>query len=96
MRFEWDETKDRDNIAKHGVSFAQAAGIFHGFTLDWVDDRFGYGEVREISIGLADGVAILVVVHTDRDGVCRLISARPALRRERKLYEQAIRNALER
>jgi uncharacterized DUF497 family protein len=51
--------------------------------------------VREISIGLLNGVTILVVVHTDRDGVCRIISARPAVKFERSMYEKAIREAFD-
>jgi uncharacterized DUF497 family protein len=93
MRFEWDEAKNRLNIEKHGVSFEQAALIFDGFTVDRIDSRFDYGESRELSIGLLQGVAVLVVVHTDRDGVCRIISARQARKDERKRYEQAVRQA---
>ena len=91
MEFEWDDAKDRANIAKHGVSFAQAARIFDGFTLSRADRRLDYGEVREISIGQLEGAAILVVVHTDRQGRCRIISARPANRNERERYDQALR-----
>lgn len=93
MRFEWDEAKNRLNVEKHGVSFEQAALIFDGFTVDRIDNRFDYGESRELSIGLLEGVAVLVVVHTDRDGVCRIISARQARKDERKRYEQAVRQA---
>jgi uncharacterized protein len=55
------------------------------------DDREDYGEVREISIGMVDGIAVLTVVHTDRQGKVRIISARPASERERRRYEEAIR-----
>lgn len=95
MQFDWDDEKSRANIAKHGVSFEMAVRIFDGFTVDWIDDREDYGELREISIGLCDGAAVLVVVHTDRNGVCRIISARPALRNERKRYEQEIQKAFD-
>ena len=95
MKFEWDDEKNRQNISIHGVSFEDACRIFGGFTVDWVDDRFDYGETREISIGLVNGVAVVVVVHTDREGVCRIISARPAVKSERKRYEKAIREAFD-
>lgn len=95
MKFEWDEDKNRQNIAKHGVSFDQAEQIFDGFTLDWVDDRFDYGEVREISLGSINQTALIVVVHTDRSGICRIISARPALRKEKKHYEKEIRKTFD-
>lgn len=93
MNFEWDDAKDRLNIEKHGIRFEDAQKIFGGFTLDFIDDSQHYGEEREISIGMIDGIAILTVVHTDREGTCRIISARQANRKERERYEQAIRKA---
>lgn len=95
MKFEWDEEKNRQNVAKHGVRFEDACKVFDGFTVDFPDDRFDYGETREISIGLMDGIAVIVVVHTDRHGVIRIISARPAVKSERKLYDKAIREAFD-
>ena len=91
MDFEWDEAKNRQNIAKHGVDFRDAVRIFDGPTFDRIDDREDYGELRTLSLGLLDGVTVLVVAHTDRDGVIRIISARRATRRERERYDQAIR-----
>eukprot|EP01036_Dinobryon_divergens_P008661 gene8661-11587_t len=55
--FEWDEAKNRSNIAKHGVSFSFASKIFAGIVLTREDARNDYGELREVSIGLAEGVA---------------------------------------
>lgn len=95
MDFEWDEDKNRRNIAKHGISFEDASKIFDGFTVDLLGDRFDDSEAREISIGLLHRIAFVVVVHTDRDGVCRIISARPATKSERKLYDQAIQKAFD-
>lgn len=94
MDFEWDDSKNRENIDKHGVSFEDAVRIFEGFTLDIVDDRFDYGEVREISIGHLGGMSVVTVTHTDREGVCRIISARPAVRSERKRYDQALQKSI--
>ncbi len=91
MKFAWDPAKNAANIAKHGVSFEQAARIFDGPVLTWADDRDNYGEMREISIGLLDGIAALVVVHADRGEITRTISARRALKHERRLYEETIR-----
>jgi uncharacterized protein len=95
MQFEWDEEKNRQNIAKHGLRFEDACRIFNGFTLDREDDRFEYDETRIISLGLLDGIAIVAVAYTDRCGRIRLISARPAVKSERNLYEKALRQALE-
>jgi|ETNmetMinimDraft_3_1059899.scaffolds.fasta_scaffold51307_2 uncharacterized protein len=90
--FEWDEAKNQANIGKHGLSFSTASRIFQGPVLSVIDDRHDYGEVRQVSIGRIDGVLIIVVVHTDRAGLTRIISARPAKRRERDRYEEALRN----
>lgn len=95
MEFDWDGDKNQQNIAKHGLSFGDARRIFDGFTLDLLDNRFDYGEVREISIGMIDGLAVVTVAHTDRAGVRRIISARPATKSERKRYEQAIQRAFD-
>lgn len=95
MEFEWDEAKNRRNIEKHGVSFEYASRIFEGITLDVLDNRHDYGEERIISIGMLAQVAILTVVHTDRDGRCRIISARPAKRSERRRYDEAIRQSFD-
>ena len=91
MPYEWDRAKEQSNIAKHGVSFAFAQRIFEGPVVTVNDVRLDYGEVRSISIGRVEGVVMLTVVHTDRAGRTRIISARPASRKERMRYEQAIR-----
>ncbi len=90
MAFEWDSAKNRTNIGKHGVSFENAKRIFDGPVVIRSDDRKDYGENRCISIGKAAN-AYLVVVHTDRDGRIRWISARPASRKEREMYRGQIR-----
>jgi uncharacterized protein len=92
--FEWDEAKNRANIAKHGVDFALAKQIFEGPILTGFDGRDYFGELREVSIGLAGGVVLLTVVHTDRAGITRLISARRATKREREAYGEALRKGL--
>lgn len=94
MGFEWDENKNRANTTKHGIDFEQAKAVFDDpYLVTLVDDRFEYGEVREASIGqmplVTQGQTLLVVVvHTERNGVIRLISARKATKQERRLYEQ--------
>ncbi len=87
MEFEWDEAKSLANLQKHGIRFNEAVRIFSQPVLTRVDNRKDYGEVREISTGLLDGQVVLVVVHTDRNGITRLISARRAKRAERKAYD---------
>jgi uncharacterized DUF497 family protein len=94
--FEWDDEKNRLNIEKHGVSFDTACRIFDGFIFTVRDRRFDYGEVRDISIGKVGELTVLTVVHTDRNGVTRLISARAASRSERKRYGDEIQKRTER
>jgi len=86
MEFEWDVDKDRENQAKHGISFEEATHIFDGPVLTKIDDREAYGEVREITMGMLSPDAVLVVVHTERGENIRLISARKANRRERQIF----------
>lgn len=80
MEFEWDEDKNQSNIHQHGVSFGTARQIFSRPILTRVEDRRDYGEVRNISTGQTDGATVIVVVHAEREGSIRLISARPASR----------------
>lgn len=96
MRFEWDHEKNKRNIESHGIRFEDAQKIFDGPVLTKIDDRQDYGEVREVSLGLYDGIVVLVVVHTDRDRTIRIISARKANRTERQRYEQAIQKSTDR
>lgn len=84
--FEWDEEKNRANLEKHGISFEEASLIFEGRIVSWADDRRDYGELRTVSLGEIDKAVVVVVVHTDRNGNIRIISARLASERERRLY----------
>jgi uncharacterized DUF497 family protein len=89
MEFEWDENKRAEVAREHGVDLVEAILIFEGHRLTWRDNRRDYGEVREISIGMADGVC-LVVVHTVRDEVVRLITAWKGGRREQRKYQESL------
>ncbi|AUB38358.1 MULTISPECIES: BrnT family toxin [Nostoc] len=88
MQFEWDETKNLENIRKHRIDFADVPGMFNNSMLIELDERFDYGEDRWIGIGfLGNGVA--VVVWTERqNNIVRIISARRANRYERQRLEQ--------
>ena len=90
MAFEWDQTKNEANVRKHGIQFADAVKIFDGLVVTRIDDRFDYGEVRMVSTGAVGGILMVTVVHTDRNGRTRLISARLASPKERKGYEASI------
>jgi uncharacterized DUF497 family protein len=85
MEFEWDEAKRNANLAKHGLDFADAVQFRWETASVTLDDRFDYGEEREIALGLYGG-SVHVVIYTQR-GICkRLISFRKATRREAETY----------
>jgi uncharacterized protein len=89
MELEWDEAKRAKVIAEHRVDFLYAALMFEGPVLTRIDDRRDYGEVRLISLGMVEGECF-IVVHTERDGVMRLITAWKGGRDERSYYEAGI------
>jgi len=94
-QFEWDETKNRSNIRKHGFDFADAKQMFEGILLVHPDARKDYGENRWIGIGMIRG-RVAVIVFTERGPqIIRVISLRKATSRERKQYEKAIQDKLE-
>jgi uncharacterized protein len=85
MEIEFDPDKDSSNQAKHGVSLALAAELEWDAALVWEDTRYEYGEWRMIA--LAPEINILYyVAFVDRGDVRRIISLRPATRREVKHY----------
>ncbi len=94
MEFEWDENKNQSNITKHGIDFKQAKRVFEDpYLLTYEDTRFSYGEIREIYIGQLRLTTqtkdiIILVVHTERDRKIRIILARRANKKERRVYEQ--------
>jgi len=91
LAFEWDSRKARSNLAKHGVGFEEGSTIFGDpLSLTIPDPDHSLHEERYITMGTAFTGKLLVVVHTERGDNIRIISARPASRRERKVYEKVI------
>lgn len=88
MRFTWDNNKNRINIIKHNISFEIALNVFKDKNkVEFFDMFHSDIEERYICIGVINGVAYLVtVVYTERKDMIRIISARKATKRERKLY----------
>jgi uncharacterized DUF497 family protein len=84
-KFEWDETKRKSNIKKHGIDFVDAPAIFDGYTLTIEDDRHDYGEERFVTFGLL-GSRVVAVVHTESEKLIRIISIRKATNYEEKEY----------
>ena len=94
MQIEWDRAKNEINRTKHGIDFETAQLVFDDPCCVTFVERVTDGEERWQAIGSIETVIILVVVHTYREEVSeevvRIISARPATRRERRLSAQAI------
>jgi uncharacterized DUF497 family protein len=88
LLFEWDASKARSNLKKHGISFEEATTIFGDPRAITIESSVVSGEKRLVTIGRsAAGRFVIVVVHTDRNDRIRIMSARPASRAERKQYE---------
>ena len=83
--FEWDAAKAASNLAKHGVSFPEAATVFADPLAVYLDDGAAIG--RMVVIGTSIRERILCVVHLERGDRDRIISARHATAGERDVYE---------
>ena len=89
MRFEWGPGKAAENLAKHGVSFEEAATVFRDvLSATGADPDHSFDEERFVTFGVSTARRILAVAHTDRDDTIRIISARPVTPSERKIYEE--------
>ena len=88
--FEWDDEKAQLNQAQHGVTFEEAAEVFFDPFYQYGDATpVGVQEQRDFILGYSVALRLLLVVYTERGARTRIISARPATRAERKLYESA-------
>ena len=85
MKFEWDEAKRQSNLHKHHLDFADAKTVFAGATFTFEDDRFEYSEDRYITLGLLRDI-VVVIAHTERAEVIRVISMRKATKNEQEIY----------
>lgn len=71
--FEWDEAKAASNLAKHGVTFEEAAGALsdpHEISVEDPTDP-----ARAISLGMSPHARVLLVISTERGDRTRIISA---------------------
>jgi len=92
IRFDWDPSKAKLNLQKHAIAFDDAIFVFEDPYAFLLQDRVDpSGEPRWQAIGMVSGLVVLLVAHTVRqqgeDEIIRLISARQATRKEKKLYE---------
>ena len=91
MQFEWDPAKAARNVKKHGVSFEEALTVFlNPLSATFEDPDHSVGEYRYVTVGVSSGKRLLVVAHTERGDVLRILSARLATAKERKKHEGKI------
>jgi uncharacterized DUF497 family protein len=90
VEFAWDDSKNRLNRRKHGISFELATLVFDDPFLVSTQDREVEGEARWQTIGMIHGVQVLVVAHTveEDNDLVRIFSARKATPQERRIYAQ--------
>jgi len=82
----WDEAKRENNLAKHGLDFADAWWVLDSLYRLEIEGLRG-SEPRFQSFSyVAEVMAVLTVVHTTRDGAIRIISFRPASGEECEAY----------
>lgn len=89
ITFSWDDEKDKANQRKHGVSFEEAATVFADENARLKHDPdHSQEEDRFILLGFSAKLRLIVVVHAYRqdETEIRIISARKAIRKERKQY----------
>jgi hypothetical protein len=86
-QFEWDLEKNEINKEKHKIAFEDAIELFDAPFLRFRSDRSG--EIRWVALGKARG-RVIAVIHTEREGRIRIISARMARTKEREIYQQRI------
>jgi uncharacterized DUF497 family protein len=90
--FDWDDAKAASNLSKHEVRFEEAMTVFNDpLSMTRFDDEHSASEERWVTLGQANGGALLLVVHTysaiDAQRVLiRLISARRPTKREAQQY----------
>jgi len=88
VEFEWDLDKSDANLKKHGISFHEASTVFGDpLAITFNDPDHSSGEHRFLTFGYSRMNQLLAVVHTERHGKTRIISARRTTRQERKIYE---------
>ena len=88
MGYQWDPAKASSNLRKHNIDFADAMGVFEDEWALTLTEDVRNGEPRYVTLGMDFLSRLLVVVYTFRENDIRLISARPATRKERRTYEQ--------
>ena len=89
--YEWDQAKNRANILKHGIDFADIPPVFDRPMLIEPDERKQYGEDRWIGLGMfPNGIEVVLAFTEPTKELTRIMSARSAIQKERKRYHEEI------
>ncbi len=89
IEFEWNKEKARINMIKHTVSFEEASTVFDDPFAVYYEDKFhSFTEERFIVKGYSNSEKLLIVSFLFKDEIIRIISARPATKKERKQHEK--------
>lgn len=89
MKFDWDKNKAQKNFEKHKIHFEEAKSVFYDFLSFTLPDPFhSINEERYVTIGMSSFNRLLVVVHSDKDDLIRIISSRLATKHEGRKYEE--------
>ena len=86
MDFDWDSA-NMEHIARHGVTPEEAEQVVQNDPLD-APAAIRNGEVRTVHLGETDAGRLLVVVVTERSSKYRVVTARPAKKKERAFYSK--------
>jgi hypothetical protein len=88
MHLEYDSAKRAANLRKHGVDLEDATPVLFDPRALVREDVDAEGEQRFVAVGMGAVGRLLTVIYTYRPpDTVRLISARPATRREQHAYE---------
>lgn len=90
-RYEWDESKSELNKQKHGFAFEEILEVFDDpYILTQYDSTHSFDEDRYWSVGCINGVLVIVVYYTERNGRTRIISARQAETALQEVYNDYV------
>lgn len=94
--FEWDKGNRDKNLLKHSISCKEAEECFFNFHVTLKDEIHSTStELRHVLLGETDSGRSLFVAFALRNGLVRVISARPMHRKERSFYEKIKEKSIE-
>lgn len=91
--FDWDKGNDSKSLKKHGITILEAEETFFNPYVVFPDPRHSANEPRYGMYSTTNSGKVLFVSFTIRGRLARVISARPANKKERESYEQTLKKA---